>query len=225
MLAMVEVAPDVWQFSFGRGQAFNMYLAGGLIVDAGFKRMGKKMIKQLDGRTVTAHTLTHAHPDHIGGSATVCKTFGVDLWAPEGEADAAENARLQLPLESSWATPLLKIHPKWEKWPVARRLAEGDDVGEGFQVVDTPGHAPGHVSYWRPSDRVLIVGDVFLNQSPRGGYGLREPARVLTVDPQLNRQSMKKLVALDPDIAMFGHGPPITKDAGAELAQFVETLS
>ncbi len=42
---------------------------------------------------------------------------------------------------------------------VDRALAEGDEVA-GFRVLDTPGHSPGHVAYWRESDGVLICGDV-----------------------------------------------------------------
>ena len=38
-----------------------------------------------------------------------------------------------------------------------RILREGDEVA-GFEVLDTPGHSAGHVSYWRESDRVLVLG-------------------------------------------------------------------
>jgi hydroxyacylglutathione hydrolase len=44
--------------------------------------------------------------------------------------------------------------------PVARRLREGDAVGD-FVVLDVPGHSPGHIALWRASDRTLVVGDVF----------------------------------------------------------------
>ena len=43
--------------------------------------------------------------------------------------------------------------------PFDRRLREGDEVA-GFTVLETPGHAPGHVAFWREADRVLILGDV-----------------------------------------------------------------
>ncbi len=48
--------------------------------------------------------------------------------------------------------------------PVARVLHEGDEVA-GFTVLETPGHSAGHVSFWRESDRVLIVGDVLGNMN------------------------------------------------------------
>jgi glyoxylase-like metal-dependent hydrolase (beta-lactamase superfamily II) len=49
--------------------------------------------------------------------------------------------------------------------PVARALAEGDSLTAGFTVIDTPGHSPGHVSFWRETDRTLVCGDVFFNMS------------------------------------------------------------
>src|SRR5918999_567156 len=64
--------------------------------------------------------------------------------------------------------------------PVDRRLKEGDEVG-GFQVLDVPGHSPGHVAFWRESDRVLILGDVLNNVNITTGIpGLHEPKPYLT---------------------------------------------
>ena len=57
-----------------------------------------------------------------------------------------------------------------------RELSEGDEVGHGFVVLDTPGHSPGHVSFWREADRTLICGDVFFNLNiVTFAYGLRQP--------------------------------------------------
>src|SRR5205823_12844163 len=66
--------------------------------------------------------------------------------------------------------------------PVARALVEGDEVA-GFTVLEVPGHAPGHVAYWRESDRVLILGDVLNNMNVRTGVpGLHEPLAIFTPD-------------------------------------------
>ena len=64
--------------------------------------------------------------------------------------------------------------------PVARALSEGDEVA-GFTVLETPGHTPGHVSYWRERDRVLIVGDVLVNVNFNTSVtGLHEPPTFAT---------------------------------------------
>jgi hydroxyacylglutathione hydrolase len=88
--------------------------------------------------------------------------------------------------------------------PVARRLREGDTVGAGFSVLDVPGHSPGHIALWREADRTLIAGDVFFNL-PRLGA----PPRSMTVDPDANRVSMRRLAELRPALVLFGHGPPL----------------
>jgi hydroxyacylglutathione hydrolase len=104
---------------------------------------------------------------------------------------------------------LLAKLPLPDPHAVARRLHEGDEVA-GFQVLDTPGHSPGHVSYWRQSDRTLICGDVYFNLNLLTlREELREPPRVLTHDMALNRESARRLGELEPALVLFGHGPPL----------------
>lgn len=94
----------------------------------------------------------------------------------------------------------------------------------GFTVIDTPGHSPGHVSFWRESDRALVVGDVFFNNNILTTQrGLRQPVRVFTVDPARNRESMRRLAELNPAVAVFGHSPPLF-EAGPKLKAFVDSL-
>jgi glyoxylase-like metal-dependent hydrolase (beta-lactamase superfamily II) len=88
-------------------------------------------------------------------------------------------------------------------------LREGDEVA-GFQVLSTPGHSAGHVSYWRESDRVLFLGDVLNNMDPITGIpGLRLPKDFFTPDPATNRVSAKRLGELEPRLVLFGHGKPL----------------
>jgi glyoxylase-like metal-dependent hydrolase (beta-lactamase superfamily II) len=116
------------------------------------------------------------------------------------------------------------IGPLWmgPPHPVARRLREGDEVGS-FTVIETPGHTAGHLSFWRPSDGVLIVGDVIANINIHTGMRkLREPERFFTLDPALNRRSARRLIELEPKLTCFGHGPPL-RDTRA-LVDFVNRL-
>ena len=219
---MREVVGGLWQIPLVVRESVNAYLLGDVLVDAGTAGMGKKLPARLSGHAVSAHAITHAHLDHVGGSKAVCDGLGVELWAPSLDADDAERG-LPTVAQGTWATPLLRRMPGWSPVPVARRLVEGDVVG-GFTVIDTPGHSPGHVSYWRESDRALVVGDAFFNNDPfTMRHGLRKPVRVFTVDPERNRQSMQRLAELDPAVAVFGHGPPIF-DAGPKLRAFVDSL-
>jgi hydroxyacylglutathione hydrolase len=92
---------------------------------------------------------------------------------------------------------------------VSRHLREGDEVG-GFRVLETPGHTLGHVSFWREQDRVLVLGDVLANMHIWTGLPkLREPQRIFSLDPAMNRRSASRLVELQPRLTCFGHGPPL----------------
>jgi hydroxyacylglutathione hydrolase len=169
---------------------------------------------------VAAHALTHAHPDHYGSSHTVCEALAIPLWCGERDAHVAQGAR-PAPGEGRAAKLLSKL-PLPDPHAVERRLREGDQVA-GFRVLDTPGHSPGHLSFWRESDRTLVCGDVFFNLNVLTlRPGLREPPRLLTHDPALNRESARRLGQLHPALVLFGHGPPL-RDA-ERFVRFAESL-
>jgi glyoxylase-like metal-dependent hydrolase (beta-lactamase superfamily II) len=218
---MNQVAERVWQIAVMPRNGVNTYLLGDVIVDAGYKSSGKKVVEALRGRDVRAHAITHAHPDHVGGSAHVCRTLGVPFWCPAGDADAVR-AGAAFPAESR-LRPLLDRGRSFDPVEIVRELREGDDVA-GFTVLDVPGHSPGHVAFWRESDGTLVAGDVCFNLSLKTfRYGLRQPPGPLTVDPERNRQSIRRLAELEPSVACFGHGPPVT-DAAPRLRAFVAGL-
>ena len=220
---MKELAPGLWQLSGFPPQGINVYLMGDVLVDAATRRAGRRILTQLRGREVTAHALTHAHPDHQGASHEVCTALGIPFWVGERDADAAEDPRLIK--ERQPHTRLNSVIDRF--WtgpghPVDRRLREGDTVA-GFSVLDVPGHSAGHVGYWRESDRVLVLGDVLNNMNiVTGRRGLYEPKWFFTPDPERNRESIRRVAALGPDLVCFGHGPPL-RDAGA-LAEFAAGL-
>lgn len=205
---MNEIAENVWHIPLMGRHLINAYVLGDVLVDAGMAGHGKKLRGKLGGHAIAAHTLTHAHPDHVGGSKNVVDALGIPFWAPAGEAAAVEAGQaVQKPTK---AKQLLELTAKFKPVPIARRLNEGDEVG-GFTVLDTPGHSPGHISFWRESDRTLICGDVWFNMNVLTlRPGLRAPLSLPTVDPALNRRSMQRLVELRPETVGFGHGPVMT---------------
>jgi glyoxylase-like metal-dependent hydrolase (beta-lactamase superfamily II) len=218
---MEEVAQGVWRIALTPREGVNVYVVGDVLVDAGTAGMGRKLPERLSGRPIAAHTITHAHPDHVGGSRAVVDALGVPFWAPEGDAPAVEAG--EAVGAKSRIEPLLRRGRSFPAVPVARRLREGDDVA-GFTVLDTPGHSPGHISLWRESDRVLICGDVWFNLSLKTlRYGLRQPPGPFTVDPERNRESERRLASLQPDVVCFGHGP-VLRDAAPKLQAFVASL-
>jgi len=221
---MRQLADGVHQLQGRPANAINVYLVGDVLIDAGTRQAEKRIMRQVSGRAVTAHALTHAHPDHQGSSDAICKRLEIPLWCGQGDIPAMETPG---GLSSSRAPRLLNLLRE-HYWtgpphPVARALTEGDEVA-GFTVLETPGHSRGHISFWRESDRVLIAGDVLFNVNPFTGVpGLHEPPELFTPDPARNRSSARRLAALEPALACFGHGPPL-RDPG-RLADFVARLA
>ncbi len=208
---MKQVADEVWHLNtFFLPNGVNAYLAGDVLIDAGTKRSGKGILKDLSGHSVAAHALTHAHPDHQGASHEVCTTLGIPYWVPEGDVEPAENPALigERQPDHFLAQFFARIFTG-PAHKVDRVLVDGDEVA-GFKVIAAPGHSAGHVVYWRESDAVLILGDVLNNMDVVTGIpGLRLPKDFLTPDPDTNRGSAKKLAALEPKLVLFGHGAPL----------------
>jgi hydroxyacylglutathione hydrolase len=218
---MHQVADGVFQIPLMARDSVNTYLIGDVLVDAGTAQTAKKLLRALEGRPLGAHALTHAHMDHAGGTRAVADARDVPVLA--GERDAGDVESGHPAVADTFAKPVVRRIGTFRGAPVARRLREGDEIGHGFTALDVPGHSPGHVAYWREADRVVVAGDVLFNiHLSTLRPGLREPPRILTVDPARNRESARRLAALEPELVLFGHGPPL-RDA-AKLRAFVSGL-
>jgi len=197
---MKQLAQDVWQLEGRPENNINVYIVGDVLIDAGTPWDAGRVLKQLKGRTITANALTHAHFDHFGASHAVCEKFGIPLSCGAADVEAVQAGKM-VGLGG-------RMLPAAKKHPVARALKEGDEVA-GFTVLDTPGHSPGHVSYWRESDRTLLCGDVMWGYNPFTLRGdIREPYAIASPDPGRNRESARRLAALEPALVCFGHGKP-----------------
>jgi glyoxylase-like metal-dependent hydrolase (beta-lactamase superfamily II) len=221
---MKEVADGVWHIdTITLPNAVNAYLIGDVLVDAGGRRSGSKILRQLKGHSVTSHARTHAHPDHQGASHEICEKLGIPFLVAANDVEVAENPTLIRDRQPDH--PVAAFYYRFFTGPahkVDQVLNEGDEVA-GFQVLDTPGHSAGHVVFWRESDRVLVAGDVINNMNIWTGIpGLHEPKPYLTPDPEENRRSIKKVATLEPEIVLFGHGPPLRDPR--KLQQFAASL-
>lgn len=218
-----QVAPGVVRVAVAPFDAVNVYLIGDVLVDSGGRLRGKRLLSFLSGRDIRAHALTHGHFDHQGSSHYICESLAIPLWCGEGDRRAVESGnQADLFVNPCGFPAWLGQRLAGPSHPVSRSLKEGDVVGS-FRVLEAPGHTPGHIAYWREADRILIIGDVLFHRDPVTlQRGLREPFTFATTDAAANRNSARRLAALNPAVICFGHGAPLR--SGDQLGDFVSRL-
>ncbi len=101
-------------------------------------------------------------------------------------------------------------------------VADGDELplAGGIKAVHTPGHTPGHLSFLLPSKKLLFVGDAAANMLRLG-----MPLGMFTADRQQAKESIRKLAALEFDVACFGHGRVLKGEANLRFRRLAETLA
>lgn len=214
MAQFVELAPGLHQLAITPLDHTAVYLLDDLLIDTGAAFSAPGILRALRGRAVRAVALTHAHFDHQGGAHTVCEALNVPLWCGGGDRPAVETGDASL-LYRDRSSLVARIARRLAgpPHPVERTLVEGDEVG-GFTVLETPGHTPGHLAFWRASERALVLGDVVFNRNPlTGRRGLAEPYRFLVRDYEQNREALRRLAELEPEVICFGHGAPLRDTA------------
>jgi hydroxyacylglutathione hydrolase len=220
---MKQLTDEVYLLHGFPPNAINVYLVGDVLIDAATRQAERRIVRQIKGHEVRAHALTHVHPDHQGATHAICEQLSIPLWCGQEDVPAMEVAGNVGAPDAPWLIKRFQAR-FWigPPHPVARALHEGDEVA-GFRVLETPGHTRGHISFWRESDRVLILGDVLNNINLLTAIpGLHEPPDFFTPDPARNRESILRLAALEPSLVCFGHGPPLRDPR--RLADFAERV-
>ena len=111
------------------------------------------------GVTLDGILLTHTHFDHIGAVAPVAKATGAEVWVPEVEKFVLDDINSFVP----WPD----LGP-FESYDAEHTLKGGERLElAGFEVdvVFTPGHSPGHVTFSIPDEQAIFSGDVLFQGS------------------------------------------------------------
>jgi hydroxyacylglutathione hydrolase len=123
------------------------------------------------GVTLEGILLTHTHFDHVAAVAPVAKATGAEVWVPEAEKFVLDDIMAFVP----WPG-----FGPFESYDAEHTLSGGDRLelaGFEIDVLFTPGHSPGHVTFSIPSESAVFSGDVLFEGSvgrtdlPGGDWG------------------------------------------------------
>ncbi len=144
----------------------------------------------LDWGVVGHVILTHKHPDHAGSVDDVMtRAVGATLYAGAEE----------IPQITSATTP--------------QPVGDGDTVF-GLEIIDSPGHTPGHICVLDAVAGILVTGDALSGD----GGGVAPPDPSFSEDMTVAMETILKLGGFTYEIALFGHGEPLTEGASAAVA-------
>ena len=229
----IQILPDLYCYTV---QIVNICLVGNpetkdfVLIDAGMLRSANDIISVTEERfgansRPKAIILTHGHFDHVGSIIELVNHWEVPVYAHQ----------LEIPFltgKTSYPEPdptveggvVAKLSSFFPNEPInlgshVKPLPSDGSVPhmQGFRWIHTPGHTPGHVSFFRDNDRTLLAGDAFVTVRQDSLYKvitqeqeISGPPRYFTPDWESSWESIRTLEALRPTVAVTGHGLPMS---------------
>jgi glyoxylase-like metal-dependent hydrolase (beta-lactamase superfamily II) len=207
----MEILPGIHQI---KNSFVNLYLIleddGLTLIDAGLGRSGPKLVLEMIGTLGRAPgdlkriLITHSDPDHTGGAAELKRVTGASILASQHEGDAmakGEPGRFPSnPIIRLITGLMLKIPPQ----RADGALIDGQvlPVLGGLRAIATPGHTPGHLSYYAPQRQILFAGDSMNAMGHKLGFG----GGPFTWDLERGKDSVRAQSKLEVDAVCCGHG-------------------
>jgi glyoxylase-like metal-dependent hydrolase (beta-lactamase superfamily II) len=206
---------------------------GWVLIDTGLSTSRKSIVDAAERRfgpnaKPSAIIMTHGHFDHAGSLEALARHWDVPVYAHplefpylNGEAsyppaDPFVGGGLMALLSPLFPRSPVNVEPWLKALPADQTLPHMP----GWRWLHTPGHAPGHISLWRETDRALISGDAVVTTGQESVYEalmqtpeMHGPPRYFTPDWNAAEHSVRILDALEPELVISGHGPPV-KGAG-----------
>lgn len=139
--------------------------------------------------------ITHRHPDHQGSAEAAITASGASWYAGAGDIDAV-------------TAPTQGIS-----------VGDGDGIFD-LQVIETPGHTPGHIAVLDPASGVLVAGDALNGEDGR----VAGPNAQFSENMDQANASVSKLAGFEYEVALFGHGEPVVGGASSQVAALAESL-
>jgi glyoxylase-like metal-dependent hydrolase (beta-lactamase superfamily II) len=214
---------------------------GWVLIDAGMPHSADEIMNVAkerfgEGKSPKAIVLTHGHFDHVGSIVDLIDHWNVPVYAHELEipyligrenyppGDPTVDGGMVSEMSPMFPNHGINIEKNVKMLPKDGSIPELLD----WKWIHTPGHTPGHISLFREQDRVLIAGDAFVTVKQESLYKvmvqkqeISGPPKYFTTDWKKAYDSIKTLEALKPEVAITGHGFPMS---GQELSEELNLL-
>lgn len=240
---VTEILEDVALY---RTLVSNVYMLGKpsekewFLIDTGVKHYHERIIaaakKRFNNVPPRAILLTHGHFDHAGSAKALAKYWDTPIYSHAQEKPYLDGTLAYQPVDPtvgggmlSLLSPLFPQKPlQLSKW--LHTITEEQEISflQGWKIIHTPGHTPGHISLFREDDRTLIAGDVVTTENPESALAvffpigkIYGPPAFFTKDWDLAKKSVEKVASLHPKLLLAGHGLPMK---GTALTEGLEHL-
>ncbi len=212
-----------------------------VLIDAGMPNSAEKIVAAAEKRFgennfPKAIMMTHGHFDHSGSVVELAEKWKVPVYAHPLELpyltgqlaypkpDPAVEGGMVAKISSLFPTKPVDLGTFIQELPKNGTIPEMP----GWKWIHTPGHTPGHVSFFHDERKILLAGDAFVTVRQDVLYKVliqeievTGPPRYLTTDWKEAKKSVEKLEKLKPAFAITGHGRPL---AGESLAAGLKKL-
>lgn len=199
---------------------------GWLLVDTGLFGSKGRILSAVADRfgarsRPAAIVQTHGHFDHVGALVQLSREWNVPVFAHPAEHPFLDG-RTSYPAPDTRAGGgiMPKLAGLFPRSPIdvsshLKALPEDGSLPglPSWKWLHTPGHTPGHVSFWREADRTLIAGDAVITTGQESAYEvvvqtpeMHGPPRYFTPDWSAAWASVRLLASLEPELLVTGHG-------------------
>jgi glyoxylase-like metal-dependent hydrolase (beta-lactamase superfamily II) len=218
----MEIAPGVYWLDLGVSNCYLIAEDNQLtLVDAGVKRSARHILEFIQKLgyspdQLTAVLLTHADIDHVGSVNPLRADYSLNFFASQKAAEALARGHSSRKIKAGLFSPLFTW---FEALGGAMKIAVDEQIAEsntlpllgGLEVLETPGHTPGHISFYAPRHKLLFAGD---SVSTRPDQVLPNQTKMFNWDQEKMLDSVRRQQELAPEIVCSGHGPVVFKAAG-----------
>ncbi|CQR46764.1 putative metallo-hydrolase YflN [Paraliobacillus sp. PM-2] len=230
-----EISEDIAMY---RTLVSNIYMVGNpsneswVLIDTGVAQYHERILvaaqRRFPDTPPKAIILTHGHFDHVGSAKALAKYWDVPIYAHQEELPYLNGSLAYPPVDPtvgggliSLISPLFPKKPiQLSKWlqPITKELE--NTLLDGWTIIHTPGHTPGHISLFKEKDRVLIAGDAVATENPESALAMffpigkiYGPPAFFTENWDLAKQSVEHIIKLRPKLLLAGHGLPMEGDS------------